>query len=44
MTSNSGAYPGGSGLPSKKIEKHQEYGSNFFGGGPDPPRYAHGLT
>jgi len=36
-----GAYPGGSGPPPKKFEPQLEHGSNFFGGGPDPPGYAH---
>jgi len=41
--SHAGAYPGGSGPPPKKFEPQREYGSKFFGGGPDPPGYAHGL-
>jgi len=35
------AYPGESGPPPKKLEPQQEHGLKYFGGGPDPPGYAH---
>ena len=37
------AYSGGSGSPPKKFKPQQEHGSEFFGGGPDPPGYSQTL-